>query len=182
MTIQDPRNRLGPVPAHLRLSHIKAIGLRQFIAEIKTALLIQSETGGIGDLTIPSNNVSALYSLARSQQVADLIAVERLLALIEASADHQEAVSVIEPLLALAAQDVADIASAEVARREAETALTEAEQAARQKLLAKVDADPAVKAARAKLDSVATGAAGDELPSDLLDLEPADPLKGDFHD
>lgn len=182
MIIQDPRNRLDPVPSRLHLAHIRAVALRAHIAALEIPVLVGIENGGIGDTLNPTNNLNALVSIAASPQVAQLIAAEKLLALIEASADYREAVPVIEPLLAQAAADVAEIEQADRQRRDAEAALTEAEQAARQKLLAKVDADPAVKAARAKLDAVATGAVADELPSDLLDLEPADPLKGDFHD
>jgi hypothetical protein len=176
-TILDPRDRLASVPNHLRLAHARASALRAYAAELQAPVLIATEGGGIGDTVTPSNNLSALVALSRSQPVTDLLAAERLLALIEDSADYKEAVVVVEPLLALAAQDVAEIEEAERKEREALAALNDAEQTARVKLEGKIAADPAVVKAKANL-------AGIKRLGQPLDPEPegiARELAADHH-
>lgn len=152
--IQDPLDRLAAVPNHLRLAHARALALRSWIAELEAPLRIGIEGGGVGDVNNPGNNLPPLVALARASQASDLIAAERLLALIEASFDHIEAVLVIEPLLELAAADVAEIAEAERKEREALAALDDAEAAARVKLEAKIASDPAVARAKADLSKI----------------------------
>jgi hypothetical protein len=152
--IQDPLNRLEAVPARLRLAHIRATALRGHIAELEIPAMIGIENGGTGDTLNPSNNLNALVSIGAASQVTQLIAAEKLLALIEKSADFIEAVPLIEPLLELAAADVAEIEEADRKQREAETALDDAERAAREKLAAKVQADPNVQKARQALAGI----------------------------
>ena len=175
--IQDPLNRLEAVPARFRLAHTRATALRGHIAELEIPVMIGIENGGAGDTTNPSNNLNALVSIGAASQVTQLIAAEKLLALIEKSADYREAVPLIEPLLELAAADVAGIEEAARKQREAETALDDAERAAREKLAAKVQADPNVQKARQAL-------AGIRRLGQPLDPEPVDAdreLLADFH-
>lgn len=173
--IQDPFNRLESVPARLRLAHARAVALRAWIAELQIPIMIGIEHGGTGDPRNPVNNLNNLHSIARSTQVAELLAAERVLALIEASADYKEAVPVIEPLLALCAQDAAEIEEADRKKREAEAALSEAERVAAEKLAAKVQADPAVVKARQALAGIK------RLGVPLEDTDAALELAADFH-
>jgi len=153
-TIQDPLDRLASIPSRLRLAHARATALRGWIAELEAPLRSGISGGGVGDVNNPSNNLPALVALARASQSSDIVAAEKLLALIEKSTDYIEAVLVIPPLLELAAQDVAGIAEAERQEREALAALDDAERVAREKLAAGIQADPAVTKARQALAGI----------------------------
>jgi hypothetical protein len=133
---------------------VRATALRSWIAELESPLRIGIEGGGVGDVNNPSNNLPQLVALARATQASDIVAAEKLLALIEKSADYIEAVPVIEPSLELAAQDVADLAEASRREREALDALDDAERVAREKLEAKIGEDSQVKRTRADLSKI----------------------------
>ena len=176
-TIIDPCNRLNSVSYTHSLAFLRAAGLRDFIAANKGPLQTALIHGGTVDLFSPSINLSGVIPVFRSDTVSDQIAASFALQLIEASDEYREAVEVIEPLLALVAEDNRRIEARQKAEGAALVAEREATERAQAKALAAVEKDPAVLKARAALAAFAGPAPAPVDPALDLDRE----LAADFH-
>ena len=150
----DPRGRLESVRPDLRLIHARATALRVYVEQLQRPLFFEAAFAGTADLVNIENNVSFCHGTATSPAMQNLLGGKELLRLLEASDVFHEAAAIIDPLLALCAADVAEDQAAAKAAADARVALAAAEEAAREKLLAKVESDPAVAKARAALDAI----------------------------
>jgi hypothetical protein len=155
--IRDPKNRLNPIADRHRAIVVRAASLRAWITELEEPFLNSLGAHGY-DLTNVHNNGANLVAFSRSQSGNDLVNARTLLAIIEASPEYAEALSIMQPVLKAIAADVAQEDAALEREREVNQALADAEAAARAQAEAdlqnRIDSDPQVKAARKALAGI----------------------------
>jgi hypothetical protein len=169
--IIDTKERLDGVSSLHRIVFLRAAALRSYIQELEAPLVTAFVGGGSGDLWNPSNNLTDIICLLRSDKTAELITARAALQIIEGSEDYKQAVAIMTPLLALVDADNAKIEELRRLTGEAASAEREALEVARAKADAKAAADvakdPAVVAAREALARLNEDTAARELQADL---------------
>ena len=171
MNSQFIRDQIAGIAADRRIAYVNTfaarLAVRQLEGQARVALV---NFRGCEDLDRPQNNVGSILSFARSDAGRDLAAARIVLDLLEASAEFTESAATLDPLHAALAEAVERELAAAHKHRMAEVAVEEAQEAARQELLAKIDSAPGVVKAKADL-------------SKLRRLgQPLDVLAEDFHD
>jgi len=161
---EQVREAILGISADVRRTHANAVELRDIVAKRNAVLTHDLTTHGGSNGKVEEASVGFVIN---STFIDELNRVKTALSIVEASPNHAEAVERLVPLLAeLEEAEAREQAEAE-ALSKARNAVAEAEEAARVKLLSKIDSDPAVKAAKEKLEQLAPDTAARELAQDL---------------
>jgi hypothetical protein len=150
--LEAAKNAVGSVLHNTRCAYTNGMALRQLYTEKEKHFLFNlSEHSAPEVLRIP-NCLSHINNIATTSLGSNFGTLKILLDLSEASAEFQEAYSILQPMVDRVAELEAEIqAETETASR-ALHALHEAEDAARQAAESKAMRDPAVIAARKALE------------------------------
>jgi prophage DNA circulation protein len=155
MNSQFIRDQIDGIAADRRIAYVHTLAARMAVGQLEgqaRAALLNFRGGE--DLANPANTVGTILSFARSDAGRDLAAARIVLNLLEASPEFAEAATILNPLHQELAEAVEREAAEAHDERLALAAVEAAEQAAREKLAAKVQADPAVQRAKADLSKI----------------------------
>ena len=154
-TSQSIRAQIDAVSPELRIARNHTLAAQMAVSQLEAlaSVALLSHRGG-EDLSNPANGISTILSFARSDAGRDLAAARIVLNLLEASTEFKSAFAILNPLH----QELAEAVEREEAEardeRLALAAVEAAEQAARAKVEARIQADPNVVKARAALAGV----------------------------
>ena len=169
-TSKEIRESIGSVDSDLRLIHTRVAAAHLAVEQLRKTAIISLAFAKGGEDDNPGNQVGAIIAFAQSNAGRDLAAASVVLEVLESDPAFIEAKAILDPLHAALAEAVERELAAAHKHRVAEVAVEEAQEAARQELLAKIDSAPGVVKAKADL-------------SKLRRLgQPLDVLAGDFHD
>ena len=152
---QSITSEINRVPVELRLHHVRARAAEIAVDQLEN--LVHAELclhRGGESLDNPQNSVAAVVALAQSETGSKLSAAKCILETLVKHPDYTKAQDLLDPLHK--ELQAAIEAEQESAREQhlAEQAVKEAEQAAREKLEAKIAKDPRVQKAKDALQNV----------------------------
>jgi hypothetical protein len=154
----DPREALANVPTDTRLLYINALALRSIISELEKNFIMQAATllsGGNNVFNVESAK-GPMLMLCHQDASSELAGAKAMLSVLEGSDELKRACAIMEPVLEAVAKVEAEEEKLLRERLQNKAALHEAEEAAKKRALANVEKDPAVLAAKQKLqESVA---------------------------
>jgi hypothetical protein len=149
----DPRHLLDHVPYEQRQLHTNVLALRENLKQLSQIVTQRVHTFAIENSFSVSNMRQPMTSIAQSDLAIEFATTEAMLRTLENSPQFKEASAAIDPLLLAVAQvEARELQERQEAAR-AEAALNAAREAARQRAIEQAENDPAVLAAKRKLET-----------------------------
>jgi hypothetical protein len=155
MNSQFIRDQIDGIAADRRIAYVHTLAARMAVGQLEgqaRAALLNFRGGE--DLANPANTVGTILSFARSDAGRDLAAARIVLNLLESSTEFKSAFAILNPLHQELAEAVEREAAEAHDERLALAAVEAAELAARAKVEARIQADPAVTKARQALAGI----------------------------
>jgi hypothetical protein len=152
----DPRTLLANMPVDLRQYHTTVLAARANLEALRRGLLVQIETFEVVPLGHVNNARARLTAFYSSELARNFVTAETVLSALENSPRFKEADALIAPLLAAVAKLEAEEETAHQEQLRTQAELAKARETAQQRAIVAAEKDPAVIAAKRKVEKAAS--------------------------